>query len=181
MKYLLLILTIFISTNALAEQEINVSYMRVQQNLFGTIAFSMDAAQIGYANYHSSGLGIRAVIARSLQTGNNSYYQDKFYENKISSLTQIQLAYRYPVTDNFRLIVAYGVTDYKSQWWVNGVEPSWSKGSDSGKGASYGFQYDFATRNLAWEVMAGKPYDKMKEGFGREETYVLSSGITYKF
>jgi hypothetical protein len=167
---------------ASAGQEVGFGYQRVQQNLAfkQDIKFPMDAAFISYSYYHDSGIGLRASLSHSRVTDNSSSGGDYFYQNQIDFMYQVQIAYRYSLTEDIHLLVAYGVTDYHTTWWVDREEPHWSKDTDSGKSITYGFQWDVSSR-LSWEMTAGKPYEKVKEGYGKEETYVVTIGLVYKF
>lgn len=174
-------LSLSLSAPVLAEHSVSLSYLKVRQDLFNTISFSANAAQIGYNYFHSSGLGFKVTLARSTQTGDSLYKgTGEFYQNKINSLYQVQVLYRYSITEQLSAVIGYGITEYKSTWLVDGVAPHWSHGSDAGKGYSYGLQYKYSNK-LRFEGYIEKPYDKFKDGKGREETYVASVGFSYSF
>jgi len=178
MKYLLLL----ISFNCLASDEFNVSFLRINQVLKFSepIHFKMDAVQLGYTYWHDSGLGFKLNVARSTDTP-NAFYIGKDYRNKINALWQGQITYKYDVNDKFSLISCIGITEYHSTWKVDGIEPSWSKGTDSHK-PSYcvGFQYDIEPR-VKIEAMYSYMYFKDKENYGEEVTYAFGAGLTYSF
>ena len=179
MKYIILLL---LSLNVFADSEVNVSYLRVNQTLEfkDPIRFKMDALQIGYTYWSSYGLGLKLMVARSTEAA-NSVYIDKDYRNVIHSLWQAQIAYKYEVNEKLSLIAAIGATEYNSTWRVDGVEPSWSKGSDSHTPSwSVGFQYDIEP-NVKIEAMYNYMYYKDKEGYGIETTDALGVGLVYTF
>jgi len=101
-KYLILLL---LSFNCLAQQEVNVSYLRVNQNLefIKPIRFKMDSIQLGYTYWTDYGLGFRLNIARTTEA-HNSVILNKKYTNKINALWQGHIAYKYDVGSKLSLI-----------------------------------------------------------------------------
>jgi hypothetical protein len=180
MKYITLILTL-LSTAVFASQEVSISYMRINQNLEfkQPINFKMDALNIGYSYWHDSGFGIKIDVARSTETA-NSFILAKKYTNKIPSLWQGHLAYKYDF-DKLSLIVSAGITEYKSVWWVDGKKPAWSEGSDSYKPSwciigQYRIERNFKIKGSYCDM-----YEKYKKGYGPETTDAISIGLVYLF
>ena len=178
MKYLLMLL---LSFPVIASQEINLSHMMVKQKLFGTISFTMNAAQTSYTYYTDSGFGFKLSLARSLETGNDIYNDKAQYSNKINLLTQYMIVYKHDFTPEISGLFSCGLTEYKADWKVDGVQPVWGDNSaDSDKRCMLGFQYHF-NKSVSYEFNAGKIYEKEKVGYGVEETYMASSGFTWRF
>lgn len=179
MKYLILLL---LSFNALAEQEINLSYSHINQdfNFANRIEFDMLAASVSYSYFTDMGLGVELGLSRSKET-KNTIKLDTLYENKINFLWSGSVVYKYELSDNFNVKAGVGITEYKSTWKVNGVEPSWSKGSDSYKPSWFlGLQYKL-TDSLSVEFSRRYMYKKMKADKGEEVTYAHNIGFTYSF
>ncbi len=175
MKYLLLL----ISFNCFADYEVGVSHLRINQNLFGTISFPMDALQVDGTYWSKSGFGVRILAARSTETANSLYVEGKQYSNKINAMYGGEFLYR----QKFGLWgfeVGIGKNDYKSTWTVNGVKPSWSKGTDSDYRYHVGVTYpinDSVSMRFSYDDI----YRKDKIGYGREETRAYGFGFVYKF
>ncbi len=175
MKYLLLL----ISFNCFAQQEFNLSYLRVNQNLEfkEPIRFKMDAIQLGYTYWTDYNLGLKLTVARSTETPNSVILYKK-YTNKINALWQAHIAYKYDF-DKLSVFASTGITEYHTTWWVDGVEPAWSKGTDSHKPSyCFGAQYKIET-NFKLESSYCHMYDKDKKGYGIETTDGFNIGITY--
>ena len=97
----------------------------------------MDAIQLGYTYWTDYNLGLKLTVARSTEAP-NSVILDKKYTNKINALWQAHIAYKYDF-DKLSLFSSAGITEYHTTWWVDGVEPAWSRGTDSHK-PSYCFR-----------------------------------------
>jgi hypothetical protein len=175
MKYIFLLL---ISFNVLADIEIGAQHLRINQNLFNEISFPMDALQID-ATYWYKSFGIRALGARSTETANNLYVENKFYTNKINAMYGGLLLFRFPV-DKFKFEFGAGKTDYKSTWRVNGVEPAWSKGTDSDWSYYAGVTYPI-NKFVGMRFSYSDIYRKNKPERGREETRAFGFGFVVKF
>tara|TARA_Y100000034_G_scaffold136730_1_gene215290 strand:+ start:1737 stop:2279 length:543 start_codon:yes stop_codon:yes gene_type:complete len=178
-KYLL---ALVISFSAAAESELGVSYSRINQKLdfAQPIHFKMDAIQLSYTKYWLGGLGTEIAVARSTETP-NAYFIDKHYQNKINALWSAHVVYKRPVTDRLNIKAGVGITEYHSTWRVNGVEPDWSKGTDSHKPSWFiGIQYDWH-KWLTFEAGYRFQYEKTKVGYGEETTDSITSGITVRF
>ena len=179
MKYLFLLL---LSFNVIAEQEFNISYSRINQDLefASPIRFDMDAVSISYSYFSDIGLGAEIAVSRST-VAPNTVLLDTKYENKINALWSASLVYKYKLTNDFSVKAGYGMTEYHSTWKVDSVEPAWSNGTDSHKGSWFiGGQYRISG-NLFLEASYRKMYEKMKENKGREITYSSNVGLTYLF
>ena len=124
-KYLLMLL---LSFPVIASQEVNFSHMMVKQKLFGTISFTMNAAQTSYTYYTDSGFGFKLSLARSLETGNDIYNDKAQYSNKINLLTQYMIVYKHDFTPEISGLFSCGLTEYKADWKVDGVQPVWGVG-----------------------------------------------------
>lgn len=174
----MLILLIALSFNVKAV-EFGASYIRINQDLFGTISFPMDALGTDVTWWHESGLGFRASAAFSTNTANQLYVEGLEYENKIDHLYSFKLMYRYKF-DEFAFEAGVGKTDYKTSWKVNGEVPHWSGGSDSDTSYYTGFTYNLNSNTdlrLGYERM----YDKIKKGYGRETTEGYNISLVYKW
>jgi len=177
MKYLILLL---LSFNCLAQQEINVSYLRINENLFDTIAFKMDAVQASYSYIHETGLGIRLDVARGVETANSLYVEGLLYQDKINALFGGSVIYRYDINDKYSFDVGVGKVDYHSTWKVNGVEPEWSKGTDSDW--AYHANVHYHLEGDAYLTFGYSDiYRKHKENYGRETTRYFKVGFSYRF
>ena len=179
MKYLLLLL---VSVSAMAEQEINLSYSHINQDLEfeNRIEFDMPAVSVGYSYFSEYGLGVELAVSRSTETPNTIELDTK-YQNKINALWSGSVVYKYGLSDDINLKTGVGITEYHTTWKVNGVEPAWSKGTDSHKPSYFvGIQYRLYG-NLFLEASYRKMYEKMKEDRGREVTYAHNIGLTYLF
>ena len=87
MKNIILVLALFISFNSASnDYEIDISYARVNQNLFDTIAFPMDAVILSGTYWHDNGLGFRVSTGKSTETANSLFVEGLHYTNKINSL-----------------------------------------------------------------------------------------------
>lgn len=179
MKALILLL---LSFSVFAEHELNVSYLRINQNLEfeKPIRFKMDAVQLGYTYWTDYNVGFKLAVARSTETPSSVIETEKF-SNKINALWKAQLAYRYNATDNLKLIGGAGITEYHASWWVSGVKPPWGRGTDSFKPSWFvGFQYHI-NKNVLIESTYGYEYKKMKQDYGEEKTDSFSIGLSYIF
>lgn len=179
MKYLFLLL---ISFNVLAEQEFNVSFSRINQDLEfkDRIEFDMNAVSVSYSYFTEYGLGAEIAISRSTETPNTVILDTK-YQNKINALWSGSIVYKYRYDNDLAFKYGVGITEYHSTWKVDGVEPAWSSGSDSHKPSYFiGAQYRLFN-DLFLEASVRKMYEKMKEDKGREITYSANIGFTYVF
>ena len=176
MKYLLLIL----SFNCFAQEEFNISYLRINQNLFDTINFQMDAVEVSYSYITDYGVGARIGLGRSTETANSLYVEGLRYSNKINAIYTGELFYRYELGNKFSFDLGVGKTDYKSTWHVNGVKPAWSDGTDSDW--SYHSRVNWKIEdNISLTFGYSDIYRKDKPGKGREETRYFKAGFTYIF
>lgn len=176
MKYLLLLLLSF-NLHAL-EYEVSAKHLVVSQKLFGKIDFKQDALLLGGNVWHSSGLGFGVSIARSTESANNAYVENKFYTNKINLLTNVNLLYKFDLNKNWSIYSQVGYTDYKTNWKVNDIEPAWAKGSDSGTSYGVGLRYKMNKKAL---ITFGYDdlYRKDKKGYGEEKTKAVNFGFVY--
>lgn len=178
MKYLILLL---VSFSCLAEKEVGISYMRVNQDLFGTISFPMDAAQLSYSYILDNGVGVKLIAGKSTETANSLYVEGFQYQNKIDSLFSGIVFYRHRISDKHSLDFGFGKTDYKSTWKVNGDVPEWGDNS-ADSDWSYHLNYHYKTGdNTHLNFGYSDIYRKHKEGYGREETRVFEVGFVYGF
>ena len=176
MKKILLILTLSINVQAV---EFGASYIRINQDLFGTISFPMDALGVDTTWWHDSGFGFRTSVAFSTMTANQLYVEGLEYENKIDHLYSFKFMYRHKF-DDFGIELGVGQTDYKTSWKVNGEVPHWSGGSDSDKSYYVGLTkkiFDNTDLRLGYE----RYYSKIKKDYGRETTYGYNFSIVRKF
>jgi len=180
-----LLLLALLSFNATAvDYEIFVKHMVISQGLFaGTdkeIDFKHDGVSLGGSVTHSSGVGLEVFIATATEAANGIYQKDKFYTNRIKIITNTSLTYRYELSDNWHVKAKVGYTDYKTEWKVNDVNPTWFEGADSG--LSYGVEVSYAFND--WLKMAGgydNLYRKHKKGHGEEKTKALHFGFIAYF
>jgi len=176
MKYLLLLLLSF-NLNAL-EYELTVKHLVVGQKLFGIIDFKQDAILFGGNAWHESGFGLSVNIARSTESANQSYVEGKFYTNKIYLLTTTSLMYKFDINKEWAIFAKAGYTDYKTNWKVNDVEPSWAIGKDSGYSYGVGVRYkmnDSALITFGYDDL----YRKHKVGYGDEKTKAINFGFIW--
>ena len=177
MKYLILLI---LSFNCFAQEEFNVSYLRINQNLFDTIEFQMDAVEVSYLYIAESGIGARIGLGRSTETANSLYVEGLRYSNKINAIYTGEVFYRYELDNKFSFDLGVGKTDYKSTWHVNGVKPEWSSGTDSDW--SYHSRLNWKIEdNINLTFGYSDIYRKDKPGKGREETRYFKAGFTYIF
>lgn len=170
------------SVKANADQEINISYSHINQDLEfdNRIEFDMPSVSLSYSYFTDMGLGIELAISRSTDAPNTIKLNTE-YTNKINALWSLSGVYKYKLNDDFSFKVGAGITEYHSTWTVNGTEPAWSKGTDSHKPSWFiGFQYRLID-NLYLEGSRRFMYEKMKEDKGREVTYSHNIGLTYLF
>lgn len=182
MKYIIPSLLLLLSINCFSQEEFNVSYLRINQNLEfeQPIRFKMDAIQLGYTYWTDYNIGLKIALARSTNTP-NSVILDKKYENKINALWKAQIVYRERYSNNLSYISGVGITEYHSTWKVDGKEPSWSKGTDSHKPSWFvGVQYQI-NKDILIESVYSLEYEKHKEGYGDETTESFSIGFSYIF
>lgn len=181
-----LLLSIFLlSFNANAvDYELFVKHMVISQGLFaGTdkeIDFKHDGVSLGGSVTHSSGVGVEVFIATATEAANGLYQKGRFYTNKIKIITNASLTYRYELSNNWHVKAKVGYTDYKTEWKVNDVNPTWYEGADSG--LSYGVEVSYAFND--WLKMAGgydNLYRKDKPGHGEEKTKALHFGFIAYF
>ncbi len=178
MKWLLLLL----SFNCFAQQEFNISYSRINQDLEfeKPIRLPMDAIQLSYTYWTDYGLGLRVAVARTSKT-ENSVNLDKKYTNKINALWKGHITYKYGLSGDLSIISGVGITEYHSTWWVDGIEPAWSKGTDSHRPSWFiGTQYRLV-KDMFLEFNYSYEYKKFKKGYGEEKTDSYSIGFTYNF
>ncbi len=169
-----------VSFGSLANYEANISYLRINQNLFGTIEFPMDAAELSLSFVKSNKYGARISIGRSTETINALYVEGLEYSNKINAIYGAEVFYRYSVNEKLSFDLGVGKTDYKSTWWVNGAKPAWSDGVDSDWSYHLRLNYEIKN-NLYLTIGYSDIYRKDKEGYGREETNYFKTGLTYRF
>lgn len=165
-----------------AEQEFNLSYSHIDQDLEfkPRIEFDMKAVSLSYSYFTDLGLGLELAVSRSTETP-NTIALDKKYVNKINASWSASVVYKYELTGNHFVKVGAGLTEYHSTWWVNGKEPSWSKGTDSHKPSYFlGYQYKFSESFLL-ETSYRFMYEKEKEERGREVTSAFNLGFTIAF
>lgn len=181
MKYLIFIIILLTSINAYSnDYEAGVSYARVNQNLFGTIAFPMDAVIVDVTYWHDSGLGFKLSTGKSTETANSLYVKGAHYTNKIDSLWSGTFLYRYEL-DKWYTEIGFGKTDYKATWTVNEVIPVWgdnSADSDWSYYAGVGYKIE---DNVLLKFTYADWYRKEKEGYGRETTRGFTVGFSYLF
>lgn len=159
--------------------EAGVSYQRINQNLFSTIEFPMDAATVQATAWSDIGFGIRAMIGRSTETANHLYVKGLHYSNKINAIYSAMIMYRHSFGE-FTAEFGLGKTDYKSTWKVNGIKPDWSDGTDSDWSYHASIKYpinDDVDLSFGYSDL----YRKNKSGYGREETRSFSAGFAYNF
>ena len=177
----ILLLAVGLSTAATAvEYDASVSYARIDQNLFGTIEFPMDALVVSGTAWDDSGFGFRVTVGRSTETANNLYVDGYHYTNKINAMYGAMVVYRQSI-GNFSGEVGFGKTDYKATWTVNGKVPDWGDNSADSDWSYYaGVTYPI---NNDVDLSFGYTdiYRKDKEGYGREETRSFSAGFVYNF
>ena len=176
MKKLLLLLTLSINVQAV---EFGASYIRINQDLFGSISFPMDALGVDATYWHSTGFGLRGSIAFSTMTANQLYVDGFEYENKIDHLYSFKAMYRHKF-DDLGVELGVGQTDYKTSWLVNGEVPTWSGGSDSDASYYVGLTYNLNERvdlRLGYEQY----YNKVKKRYGRETTEGYNLSLVYRW
>lgn len=181
MKCLLILLTLSLSIPSFSDEyEVGASYARINQNLFGTIAFPMDAALVDFTYWHKSGFGFRVTAGKSTETTNSLYVEGRHYTNKIDSLYSGTILYRYKV-GKWSTEYGFGKTDYKATWKVNGVVPEWGDNSADSDWSYYvGVGYKIE-ENVTLKFTYADLYRKKKEGYGRETTKGFFVGIAYSF
>lgn len=151
-----------------------------QQDLFGTIEFSMPTLHLNYNYWFTPYLGIYADIGRTTETANSLYIEGKEYTNKIYFMSSVGIAANYPISESFGILASVGQTDYKSTWRVNGIKPSWHKGVDSDKSYHIGLTYNLDS-DYYLALVGSKLYSKEKKGFGKETTDSIVLYLGYKF
>lgn len=179
MKYLLVLLVCF---SVHAEQEFNISYSHIDQDLefANRIEFDMKAVSVSYSYFSDWGLGAEIVVSRSTETPNTIVLDTK-YTNKINALWSASVVYKQKINDDHFVKYGAGITEYHSTWKVDGEEPSWSKGTDSHK-PSYFVAYQYRMyENVFFETSYRFMYEKQKEDKGREITSAANFGVTVLF
>ncbi len=166
------------------DYEVFAHYTRIDQELFGTIKFPMEALTggVGYwtDNTDYGKLGVRLTVGKSTEAVDANAVQGKVYKNTIDSMFSYDILYGYEVLDNSTLFVSIGKTDYRTTWLVNGEEPAWSKDTDSDW--SYGVGWNVKLNDyFSYELSYKNIYRKMKEGYGKEKTRGVYSGFTFRF
>lgn len=181
MKHFILILLLLIGFNShSSEYEVGVSYARVNQDLFGTISFPMDATIIDLTYWNDSGLGFRLSTGKSTETANSLFVKGFHYTNKIDSLWSGTLLYKYEF-DKWSTEFGVGKTDYKATWKVNGIIPVWGDNSADSDWSYYaGIRYKIED-NILLKLTYADWYRKEKSGYGRETTRGFIVGLAYLF
>lgn len=159
--------------------ELNTSIARIDQNLFDTIEFPMDAVTISGTAWSDSGFGLRVLLGRSTETANHLYVKGSHYTNKINAMYGAMIVYQQSIGE-FKVELGAGKTDYKSTWTVNGELPTWSDGTDSDWSYYVGVKYPIHD-SVFISIGYADIYRKEKIGYGREETRSFSSGFSYLF
>ena len=169
-----------LSFKCFSQQEFNASYLRINQNLFNTIEFPMDAVELSYSYISDNGLGLRLGLGRSTETANSLYVEGLRYSNKINAIYTSEVFYRYDISNDFSFDFGVGKTDYKSTWHVNGEKPAWSDGTDSDW--SYHSRINWKVKdNISLTLGYSDIYRKDKPEKGREETRYFKAGFSYIF
>lgn len=178
----LIVPLLLLTSTAYADNQVDLSYVRVNQDFKFTqpISFDMNSIRLGYTYTHDTGLSIKLSVLRSLET--EDIYKSQYnYTNSIDFMWEGKAGYKYKVNDKLSLSLYGGICEYKTTWKVNGVEPAWSKGTDSYKGC-YSLHTSYRlSDNWSINAFAGKDYEKLKEGYGKELTYHTGIGISYIF
>lgn len=183
MKYLLLVAALFaaqVSTVQASQYSCGASYMRVNQNLFGTIEFPQDALQLRCSYLSDYKVGIRLGLARSAESPDKLFVEGEFYTNKITSYKHVSIFYNYKINDRWSVEPFVGYVDYDTEWTVNGERPHWFEDSDSDitKGLLVNYRY-----RDNWRIFFGYSdlYNKNKEGYGPETTASYEFGFAFTF
>ena len=184
MKYLYLLISFSIFNASALEYELFVKHMVINQNLFPDtdkeIDFKHDGVMLGGSIHHHSGFGLEVFIATATEAANGLYREGKFYTNRIKIITNSSFTYRYNLSDNWDVKAKVGYTDYKTEWKVNDVNPSWYKGADSG--LSYGLELTYAfDERFKMSTGIDDLYRKDKEGHGKEKTKAAYFGFIWYF
>lgn len=163
------------------EYEVDITYSRINQNLFDIISFPMDATSVSLTAWNDSNLGFRITTGKSTETANQLYVEGLHYTNIIDSLWSATLLYRYELSDTWSLETGIGKTDYKSTWKVNGVVPVWGDNSaDSDWSYTAGLSYKMED-SVYLKLSYTDYYRKNKEGYGRETTRGFGLSLVYRF
>lgn len=157
---------------------LGISVLRIDQNLFGTIEFPMNAVAISTTSWRRN-YGLRLLVATS-STTENSLAADKLYTNKLDYLYSATLLYKYQLTPSISLLPGVGYTSYRTTWLVDGVAPWWTNDTDSAISYQLSARYEISSA-LALELGYVDYYRKNKPDFGRETTRGFSVSFIYKF
>ena len=180
---MLLIAALFaaqVSTVQASQYSCGASYMRVNQNLFGTIEFPQDALQLRCSYLSDYKVGIRIGLANSVESSNKLFVEGTLYTNKITSYKHVSMFYNYKINDSWSVEPFVGFVDYDTEWTVNGERPHWFEDSDSDitKGLLVNYRY-----SDDWRIFFGYSnlYNKNKKGYGLETTTSYEVGFAFTF
>jgi hypothetical protein len=182
-----LLSAVLISTNVFAKGEVGAGYSHINQDFHfeKSIKFDMPTVMLSYTHYLKDyeGLGLELTASRSMET-DNSVVLDTKYTNRIDFAYSVSVVYKhhfnYLLSNDWYVKSGVGLTEYRSTWTQDGVEPSWSKGWDSYKpslvlGVGYNISEDFSIDiNHRWM------YHKVKEGYGVETTNSWNISLVYR-
>ena len=176
---LILAITIISNKEVKADEHtFNVGYMYINQDLFETIKFNMDAAKVGYTYWNKYNIGFMLQYAKSTETINSLIVVPK-YSATIKHLYSGVLKYRYQ-TSVFDIELGIGKTDYKTYWTVDGIRPNWYRDADSDISYHIGISKKLG---ISWKVGLeyADIYRKHKQGYGNESTNYYSFELSYTY
>lgn len=163
---------------ALCVISVELGALRINQNLFGSIKFPMNAISLSSTVWYKD-FGFKLLIAKSNKT-KNSVDLDKKYTNKIDHLFSATILYKYQINNKFSFVSGVGFTTYKTSWKVDGVDPWWKNDTDDDISYQASIVYEI-DKNKSIEFGYTDYYRKNKKGFGKETTNGYSLSFSYKF